>query len=96
MDKRDIIEGVKNIIQRHLAGGGFDVFLFGSQARRDHYLTSDIDIGILGKSIVPKEAMFKILEEKEEIPTLRGIDIVDLQLTDAPFREDVLSYAKRI
>jgi len=96
MNEQDIIEEVKKIIQKYLSNSEYSIALFGSQARGEQYAGSDIDIGILGKNSVPYEIMVKIIEEKDDLPTLRKIDIVDLQSVDAPFRENVLSYAKRI
>jgi predicted nucleotidyltransferase len=96
MNEQDIIQKVIAIIQKHLSRGAYSFSLFGSHARGDNYAGSDIDIGILGKNPVPYEIMTRIIEEKDELLTLRKIDIVDLQSVDAPFRENVLSYAKRI
>ncbi len=70
--------------------------LFGSQARGDAYPTSDIDIALAGDAPIPFGTMAQILEEKDAIPTLRKVDIIDLGSVDAPFRESILSYAKRI
>jgi len=96
MDKKIIISEIIKIIRRYLPSGDFKVLLFGSQARGDSYPTSDIDVGILGKNNIPSESMAKILDDIEEIPTLRKIDIVDLKKADSSFRKEVLNYAKSI
>jgi hypothetical protein len=38
--------------------------------------------------------MLRIRSDISGIPTLRRIDVVDLQSVDEKFREEVLSYAK--
>ena len=96
MEKEIIIGEIIKIIRRHLPPRDFKVVLFGSQARGDAYPASDIDIGILGKKNIPVESMDKILDDVEEIPTLRKIDIVDLKKADMSFRKEVLNYAKSI
>ncbi len=96
MEVQDIIRSVSSIVKKHLPADSYSVMLFGSQARGDAYSTSDVDIAIVGDSPVPFRTMTEILEEKDAIPTLRKIDIVDLRSADAPFRESILSYAKRI
>lgn len=55
---------------------------------------SDIDIGILGKEKAPWSSMTKISQEVEKIPTLRSIDVVDLNAIEENFKNKVLEYAK--
>lgn len=95
MRKEEIIEEVKKIIRKYL-DESYQILLFGSFARKDYLDTSDIDIGILGKKKIPWEIMVKILEEVENIPTLRKIDIVDLKSKSENFQANVLSYAKKL
>lgn len=93
MDKNLIIQKTISIIRKYL-NEDYNVFLFGSQAKGEALETSDIDIGILGKERVAWPLMVKILEEVEEIKTLRKIDIVDLNSKEKSFKENVLNYAK--
>lgn len=96
MEVGDIIQATSTVVRRHLAPNAYALVLFGSHAKGDAYPTSDVDIGIVGREPVPFPTMTKILEEKDEIPTLRKIDLVDLQAMSDAFRENVLSYAKRL
>ncbi len=93
MLKEEIIKEASKIIREYL-GEEYKVLLFGSWAKGDALETSDIDIGILGKNTVPFQTMVQIKERIEKIPTLRGIDIVDLKSVGEEFRRGVLEYAK--
>ncbi len=93
MDVSTIIDEVQQIILAQLPNG-YDVFLFGSQAKGTAMPTSDIDIGIFGKSAVPFDQMVQILNAVEAIPTLRKIDVVDLNSVDEHFKKSALADAK--
>lgn len=93
MKKELIIKEIKKKIRSKLPLD-YKILLFGSWAKGDSLKTSDLDIGILGKKKVPWPAMVKILEEVEEIPTLKKIDIVDLNATEKRFKNNVLKHAK--
>ena len=88
-----IIQEAINIIQKHIAGN-YQILLFGSWEKGSAIDTSDIDIAILGDQKIPWDCMAKVLDDKENIRTLRSIDIVDLNTKSKAFRENVLSYAK--
>lgn len=93
MDKNTIIKKIIKIIRNYLSGD-YKILIFGSWAKDDALETSDIDVGILGKEKVLWSLMVKILEEVEKIPTLRSIDIVDLNSVDENFKNNVLRYGK--
>lgn len=95
MDKDVIIRDAVKIIRSRL-GAEYKIFLFGSWAKGDALEASDVDIGILGKNAVPWGTMSQILDEIEKIPTLRKIDIVDLNSKGEKFKEQVLSYARAL
>lgn len=96
MDREEVIGEALGIIRRRLPGAEFKVLLFGSWARGDAQETSDIDIAIWGPKAVDDMILWRIKEEIRAIPTLRRIDVVDLNQTDEGFREDVLSYARTL
>jgi len=93
VNKDEIIKEVVEIIRRRLPGE-VRIVLFGSWARGDAQETSDIDVGLMGPEAVDDMLLLRIKEEIRCIPTLRGIDVVDLNQTDEEFRRDVLSYAQ--
>lgn len=95
MEKSDIINKAIKIIRKYLSPD-YKILLFGSWAKGDALKTSDIDIGILGKEEVSWDIMVKILEEIYGIPTLRKIDVVDLNTKEKRFKDGVLGYAKAL
>lgn len=95
MDSTQIIQEVVKIIRQYLDNNS-QIMLFGSWVRGNAIETSDIDIGILGKEQISSDIMRKIRDDIENIPTLRGIDIVDLNSVEEKFKNKVLKYAKII
>lgn len=94
MDKEEVVREALHIIHRYLPSGEFKVLLFGSWAKDTAEPTSDIDIGILGPEAIDGLLLLRLKEEIKAIPTLRRIDVVDLNEADEAFRNEVLSYAK--
>lgn len=95
MDKRLILQEVLRIIRKHL-DTEYKIYLFGSWAKGDALEASDLDIGILGKEKAPWSIMTKISQEIQNIPTLRKVDIVDLNTSDERFRKSALKDAKEL
>ena len=93
MQKDAIISEVVKII-RDSIGEDCKILLFGSWARGNATETSDMDIGILSTEKIPWDTMVKILGQVRAIPTLRKIDVLDLNAKEKSFRDNVLSYAK--
>ena len=96
MDKEVVIKEILDIIHRHLPRDEFKVLLFGSWAKETAEPTSDIDIGILGPKAIDGLLLLRLKAEIKAIPTLRRIDVVDLNEADEAFRNEVLSYAKAL
>jgi|SRR3989338_9715366 len=95
MEKDAIIDEVAMIIRRYLPKK-YKIYIFGSWAKGNALETSDLDIGILGDIAVDSDIMDRIVKETDIIPTLRSIDVVDLQAKSDDFRKGVLEYAKLI
>lgn len=93
MKLKSIIEEVVKIIRKYLPEN-YKILMFGSWVKGDAWETSDLDIGILGKENVSWNLMHKILEEINEIPTLRSIDVVDLMSVGEKYKQKILEYAK--
>ena len=91
---QDILRMATKIVRRHLPDHSYRILLFGSWARADAMPTSDIDIGILGKESVNDLTMARIREELDGLPTLRKVEVVDLQAVDDHFREHVVQHAE--
>lgn len=93
MEKGKIVEEVEKIVRNYLPED-YKILIFGSWAQDKALKGSDIDIGILGKEKAPWSSMTKISQAVEKIPTLRSIDIVDLNAVEENFKNKVLEYAK--
>ena len=91
MTVQEIIAETVSIIRRRLPGDNFKIYLFGSQARGAADPASDIDIGLFGEKPLDN---LTLRDEVKAIPTLRKIEIVDLNKADDGFRREVLSHAK--
>ncbi len=90
-----IIKEIVKIIRKHLSNN-YKILFFGSWVKGNALPTSDIDIAILGTESAPWDSMAKILSEVDEIPTLRKIDVLDLNDKEEKFKNNVLSYAKLV
>ncbi len=70
--------------------------LFGSWAQGRALRVSDLDIAVdAGKPVEPA-VMGRITDALDELPTLRSIDVVDLQTVDPEFRQAVLQQGELI
>jgi hypothetical protein len=93
---RDIIKEAVCIIRRRLRRGQAKIYLFGSRAKGTNANGSDIDIAILGKERIDDLLFLRIKEEVKAIPTLRKIDLVDLNRSAASFKKAVLSHGQAL
>jgi predicted nucleotidyltransferase len=96
MEAAEAIKEAVRAIRRHLPRRDAELFLFGSRAKSTHSEGSDIDIAILGSRRIAGPLLSRIKEDVRAIPTLRRIDIVDLNGSDARFKREVLSHAKTL
>ena len=93
MTTDELTKKVLDIIIRNLSMD-YKVFLFGSWAKGNNRATSDLDIGILGKDKIDFPSFIKIKEEIDNLPTLRSIDLVDLNTISENFKNSILSNSK--
>ncbi len=72
------------------------MYLFGSWAQGRALSASDLDIALdAGRPIEPAIVQ-KIADAMDELPTLRKVDLVDLQAVDREFRQRVLQQGELI
>lgn len=70
--------------------------MFGSWAKGTAINESDLDIAILGPQAVEQEIIIRIKAGVDGIPTLRSIDIVDLNSVGEDFKNKVLEHAQAV
>lgn len=95
MEVDELIKEITSIVQRR-APKGTQVILFGSWANGTAQKTSDVDIGLLAKEPLPSLTMTQIINEVSALPTLRKVDIVDLNTVDKRFKESALKNHKML
>ncbi len=83
---------VRRLLSRELSGSGVKVWLFGSRARGDHRVFSDIDIALQApEGAVPPERMAALREAFEDSRIPYRVDLVDLARADEALVERVRS-----
>ena len=84
------LETVRGIVMKRLAGTGASVYLFGSRANGQASGISDVDLGILPRSPLPKGLLADLREALSDANILCEVDIVDLNDAPEAFRKKVL------
>lgn len=82
--KAEVIDEIRRCAQAH---GVQRVVLFGSRARGEHRPKSDIDLAYMGG-----DGVRFALDVEDEVPTLLGIDLVDL---DGPVSDELRASVAR-
>ncbi len=87
-DTRSII---KSVINKHLDESKYKIFIFGSRTQPNHRKFCDLDVGIMGSTILPASTLLQIKEDlsNSDIPYLT--DVVDFRAVSADFRSKALS-----
>ena len=86
---------IRRIVADELRGYPVDVYLFGSRARGDAGIGSDVDIAVDAKGSLPSTALVKLRSALEESNVPLFVDVVDLRATSPTFRDSVLREGER-
>ena len=89
----DLHQAVFDVIARHLDVERYQCFIFGSEARNENWMASDLDIGITGEHAVNASVLECIREDLESLPSLRMFDVVDFYGVSPEFRSHALKSA---
>lgn len=87
MEIEEVKKEIVCIFQKELANMDFSAFFFGSRVMGTNTATSDLDIGIEGKTKVPQNILRSIKAQCTAIPTLYSIDIIDFSLLNDEFKK---------
>ena len=91
-----LVEKVVRVVCDHVHEESLRMYLFGSWAQGRSLSVSDLDIALdTGRPIEPA-IIQKVSDALDELPTLRKVDIVDLQAVDQEFRKRVLQQGELI
>lgn len=86
----ELARSVARIVREEL-GIQTRVWLFGSWAKGTAAPRSDLDVAFEANADVDPRARLRIDDRLEALPTLRKIDLVNLEQVGEPFRTRVLS-----
>lgn len=81
--RKSVMEQVRDIVVSVLRGTSARVYLFGSWARGENHMSSDIDIAVEHDGDVSAEIMMQLKEDLEESTVPYRVDVVDLNFADA-------------
>ena len=91
-----LVEKVISLLRQYLRREDYRIFLFGSWVSLKARPTSDIDIAVMGRERIDESLLLLLKEKVDLLPTLRSIEIVDLNIADSAFRDAVLSEAEEM
>lgn len=91
-----LLKEIINIVKKDIRNSNYKIYLFGSWAKGNALYNSDIDIAIDSEKPLDIDIIIRIKEEIENIPTLRSIDIVDLNSVSEDFRQNIIANGKEI
>ena len=83
------LEIAGRVIRAHLASKNARVLLFGSRARGDSRIWSDIDVAVQTDPPLPAGSLSALREALEESSCLLNVDLVDFNDVDAALRESI-------
>jgi len=83
------LEIAGRVIRPHLAGKNARVLLFGSRARGDSRIWSDIDVAVQADPPLPAGSLSALREALEGSSCLLNVDVVDLHDAYAAMRESI-------
>jgi predicted nucleotidyltransferase len=90
---RELHDAAGRVLAQHLDGRTQRAWIIGSESRKQALPGADIDIALEGPTPMPLEAIARIRDDLERLPTLRTFDLVDLRRTTDRFREEALTTA---
>ncbi len=94
MKENLLLNKVKNTTLTFLEGEDVQIILFGSRAREDNSIYSDVDVGLIPKSKNFDNRKITLLRDKlEEINVPYKIELVDFSSVSAGFKKEALKKA---
>ncbi len=93
MSENKYILKLKELIIDFLKYDNVKVVLFGSRARGDNYISSDVDIGIIPHEKFDKKKITLLKENVENLNIPYKVEIVDFSEVSESFRKESLKEA---
>jgi len=92
----NLVKQIVRIIRKYIPDKNYKIYLYGSWMKGNALPNSDIDIAIYGQTEVDALIMIKIKDEIENLPTLRSIDLIDLNLVSENFKVSILQKGEKV
>ncbi|MBI4656596.1 MAG: nucleotidyltransferase domain-containing protein [Elusimicrobia bacterium] len=86
--ENNYLEQIKDLVLRFLNREKVRIFLFGSRARKDNYLSSDVDIGILPYGSFDENKMVLLKEKIENLNIPYKIELLDFRYVSKDFKKE--------
>ncbi|MBI3577371.1 nucleotidyltransferase domain-containing protein [Candidatus Gottesmanbacteria bacterium] len=80
------------VIHKYLDDSKYRAFLFGSRTQAKHRTFCDVDVGIMGATVLPASTLLQIKEDLSNSDIPYVCDVVDFGAVSADFREKALSH----
>jgi predicted nucleotidyltransferase len=90
MTTDEVIAACVAIIRRHAGQACQRILLFGSRARGDAHVGSDVDLAIDAGMALPVGIMARIHADVDDLRTLQSVDVLDVQRVSPTLRAAVL------
>lgn len=87
------IEKLKKLTLASLEGEKVKVVLFGSRARQDHRIASDVDIGLIPYGKLDRKKMVLLKEKVEGLNIPYKVEIVDFSQASSDFKKEAMKGA---
>ncbi|MFH0771739.1 MAG: nucleotidyltransferase domain-containing protein [Candidatus Omnitrophota bacterium] len=93
MMENKYLERLKELMVRAFEGENVKIVLFGSRARQDNRVVSDVDIGLIPSGKLNKKKVILLKEKVEELNIPYKVEIVDFSETSLDFKKEAMKEA---
>jgi predicted nucleotidyltransferase len=90
MRVKPYIEQIKDMVLDFFKNEKTSVYLFGSRARGDHKVYSDVDIGLIPEAELSRKKISQLLEIFENSAIPYKVEIINLEETTDDFRKQAM------
>jgi len=87
------IEKIKKAALAVFVDEDVKIILFGSRARNDNHITSDVDVGLIPRRRLDKRKVLLLEAEVERMNIPYKVEIVDFSNTSADFSQEAIKGA---
>lgn len=95
-DVQPLVDKVVGVVSGHVHEERLRVYLFGSWSQGRALPESDLDIALDAGTPIAPSVLQKIADTLDELPTLRKVDIVDLQAVASDFRNRIMQLGELV